>query len=103
MLDRDTLLRLNGLVQTIGPTTSWHRTAGKLINNHHFAITDNIVDIAMIEHVRPESRIEVVHQTDVAGIVETFTFTNQSGFSEQLLYMLMSILGEMYLLLLLIY
>ena len=82
VLNRGPLLRLNGLVQTIGPTAPRHRTSGKFVNNHHFTIADDIVDIAVIEHVGPQGCIEVVHQADMAGVVETLTLTNQTGFSK---------------------
>ncbi len=73
-LYRYPFLRLYRLVQPIGPAPSRHGAAGKLINDNHLAIADNVIDIFLKQHMGTQCRIKVMHQVNVSGVIERLTF-----------------------------
>ncbi len=70
VLDRDVLLRLDRLVQAVGPAPPLHQAPGELIDDHHLAVLHHIVLVAVEQVVRTQRRVEVMHQVDVGRFVE---------------------------------
>ena len=55
--DRDPLLRLDRLVQPVGPAPAGHHAARELVDDHHLgppvlALAHHVVDVAPLERVR---------------------------------------------------
>ncbi len=69
-LDRHALLRLDRLVQAVGPAPAAHQAAGELVDDDDFAVLHDVVLVAVVEMPRPQRRIDVVHQRDVGRVVE---------------------------------
>jgi len=93
-LDGDTFLRLDRLMQAIGPATTSHHAAGKLIDDDDLAVTHDIMLVAMIKRLRAQGSIEMMHQTDIAGVIQTGTLSQQTRFSQHRFCMLMPLLGH---------
>jgi len=68
-LDRHAFLRLDRLVQAVGPAATGQGAAGELVDDDHFAITDDVVDVALVDGVRAQRGVEVVHDGQVVGAV----------------------------------
>ncbi len=75
----------------------------ELIDDHHLAILDNVFNVALEQHMRPQRRHHMVHQDDVVGIVKARPLLQQAGLSQHLLNMLMALLAEESLARLLVY
>ena len=95
-------LRLYGLMQSVRPAPAGHRAAGELIDDDDFAVANDVLDIAFVERLRAQRRIQVMHQADVGGVVQALAFTQQSGFEHQLLHPLVAFFGQVHLLALLV-
>ena len=68
----DAFLGLDRLVQTIRPAPPRHRAAGELVDDDHLAVAHDVLDVAPVERMRAERRVQVMHQPDVAGFVQAF-------------------------------
>ena len=62
------LLRLNGLVQTVGVAPARHDTACKLIHDKHFIVLHHIVLVPEHEVIGPQSQNDVVLDLQVLRI-----------------------------------
>ncbi len=87
-------LRLDRLVQAVRPAPALHRAAGELVDDDHFAVADDVLDVAVIERVRAQRRVQVMHQADVGRVVQTLARLQQPGLGEQLLGALVARVGE---------
>ena len=79
MGDLNTLLGLNSLVQTLVVAASVHNTAGKLVNDKHLTVLDNIVNITLHYSVGTDSLLNVMRNGDVFGVVEVFDVEERLG------------------------
>src|SRR6185369_15023935 len=70
ILDDHPLFCLYRLVQAVRPAAPRHQTPGEFVDNHHLAVLDDIVDIALVHGMRPQSLIDMVEHDHVAGVVE---------------------------------
>ncbi len=95
-------LGLDRLVQAVRPATSRHRATGELVDDDHLAVPDDVLDVAAVERVRPERRVQVVHQPDVGRVVEALAFLQQAGLQEQFLDVLVAFVRQVDLLALLV-
>ena len=102
LLDLHALLRLDGLVQAVGPTPADHRPAGELVDDDHLAVLDDVVDVALEQPVRAQRRVQVMHQADVRRVVEALALGEDPGAREQLLDFLVPLLGQVRLFLFLV-
>ena len=72
-------------MQSIGPATSLHGTAGVFIDDDDFAVFNDVVNVAGEQRVRAQCSRYVVHQHDVArGVQRLALFHN--AFSHQQLF-----------------
>ena len=53
LADLDALLRLDRLVQALAPATPLHDPAGVLVDDLDLAVLDHVVDVALVERLRP--------------------------------------------------
>ena len=92
--DLDPLLGLDRLMQAVGPAPARHGAAGELIDDDHFALAHDVLHIALVERMRAQRRIQVMHQADVGGVVQALAFAQQADLRHQFFDLLMSVLGE---------
>src|SRR3989442_10472821 len=76
-LDRNILLGFDSLVQAVGPAAAGHQAAGELVDDDHLAVLDYVVPVPEEKVVRPERRVEVMHQVHVRRLVEAAPFGQQ--------------------------
>ena len=97
-LDRHAFLGFDGLVKTVAPAPACHEAAGELVDDHDLesvlALLHHIVLVAVVEMLRAQRCVHVVHQRDVGRVVETRAFDKQAGFAQQPLRVLVAVLGE---------
>ena len=53
-LDLDAFLRLDRLVQAVGPAPARHQAAGELVDDDDLAVLHDVVDVALEERVRAQ-------------------------------------------------
>ncbi len=69
-LDVGLFLGLDRLVQPLRQPPAMHHAAGELVDQDDLAIADDVVAVALIEHVGAQRLVDVVHHRDVDRIVE---------------------------------
>ena len=70
-LDLDLFLGLHRLVQPVAPAAAGHEAPGELVDDHHLAILDHVVDVALEEAVGAQRLVDVVQQRHVGRVVQT--------------------------------
>ena len=70
LLHLHSFLRLDRLVQAVGPLPPRHEAAGELVNDHHLAVLHDVVDVALVEMVGLERVVDEVGPLHVARGVE---------------------------------
>ena len=66
----DAFFGFDRLVDAVGVAPAVHQTAGKLVDDDHFAFFNDVLLIEMKEIPRFECRVELMRQLDIALIVE---------------------------------
>ncbi|NYH14005.1 hypothetical protein GGD41_001233 [Paraburkholderia bryophila] len=84
-LDLDVFLRLDSLMQTVGPAAARHQTAGEFVDDHHFVVLHHVVLIFEEQRVCAQRGVHVVHQRDVLRRVQAFALADQAPLGEQTL------------------
>ena len=102
-LDRHTFLRLDGLMQPIGPAPAHHQATGELVDDDHLAVLHHVVLVAMVERVGAERRVQVVHQGDVVRVVQARSWRQQLGLGEDVFGAFVPGFREQYLMRLLVH
>ena len=69
-LDGDVLLRLQRLVQAFRIAAAGHHAAGELVDDHDFAVADDVVLVDLEQLVGAQRLIDVVDEGGVGGFVE---------------------------------
>ncbi len=69
-LDLDPFLGLHRLVQAVAPAPPRHQPAGEFVDDHHLAVLDHVVDVALEQGVGLEGLVDVVQDLDVLRLVE---------------------------------
>ena len=64
-----TLFGFYRLVQSVTPTTACHQPSRELVDDHNLAVLVYIVLVAVVEVVGTQCRVQVMHQTDVRGVI----------------------------------
>ena len=65
-------LGFDRLMQTLVVTATEHNATGKLVNDQHLIVLDDVIDIAVHHAVRLDRLVDVVEQGDVFGIHQVF-------------------------------
>ena len=97
VLDRNVFLCLHRLVQSVGPAPTRHQAPGKLVDDDDLALLHHVVRVAQEQVLRPQCRIQVVHQVDEGRLVQTAPFRQQPDAREQLLRMFVARLRQQHL------
>ena len=85
------------LVQTVRPATSLHGTTGVLIDNDHFAVFYDVVDVAGEQRVGTQRGGHMVHQHDVARRVQRLALFHNAFSHQQLFDFHQTTLGQVHL------
>ena len=67
LLDLHLLLRLDSLMDAIGPAPSWHEASGVRVHNEHLAIVDHIVAVLQEERPGAQGLLEVPAEVRLLG------------------------------------
>ena len=70
LLDLHPLLRLDRLVQTVGPAPPVEDAARELVDDLHLVVGDDVVLVAPVEFLGPESLLELVDQVGGDHVVQ---------------------------------
>jgi hypothetical protein len=70
LADLHALLRLDRLVQPLAPAAPLHDAAGELVDDLDLALLDDVVDVALVQRLRLQRLHQVVHEDDVARVIE---------------------------------
>ena len=95
-------LRLDRLVQAVGPAAPGHQAAGELVDDDHLAVLHDVVLVAVVQRVRAQRGVQVVHQRDVVRVVQARARREQPGLREDRLRVLVALLGQQHLVRLLV-
>ena len=77
LLNWNTFFGFYSLVKAFSPTPPCHHTPGELIDNHDLTIANDVIDITLKQGVGTQCCIQMMHQTDVANIIETRSLVQQ--------------------------
>ena len=69
-LDLDAFLRLDRLMEAVGPAPARHEPPGELVDDEDLAVLHHVVDVALEERVGLERLRHVVEHVDLARVVE---------------------------------
>ena len=94
LLDGHAFLRLDGLMQTVGPAATGHGAAGEFVDNDHLSVLHDVIHIALVDGMGTQGRVQMMNQRDIRRIVEALTFFQQTGLDQQPLGILVTFLGE---------
>ncbi|OIQ76012.1 hypothetical protein GALL_423160 [mine drainage metagenome] len=97
LLNRHAFLGFDRLMQAVGPAAARHHATGKLVHDDNLAILHHVVLVAMEQRQRPQCGIQMMHQTDVGGIVQVGA-CQDARCHQQRFRMLVSGLGQQHLL-----
>ena len=84
VLDRDLFLRLDRLVQPVGPAPADHQAPGELVDDDDFAVLHHVVLVAVEKMVRAERRVQMVDQIDVRRLVQARARRQQADVRQDL-------------------
>jgi len=93
-LDRHAFLGFDRLMESFRPSPARHRAAGEFVDYDNLAVLDHIFDVALEQGMRTDRGIDVMHQGDIDGAVETVAFSEQTCLCEQALDMLVAHFGQ---------
>ncbi len=88
-------LCFDSLMQAVRPAAPRHRATREFIDDDDFAIADDVLDVAMVERMRTQRRVQVVHQANVGGVIEALARLEQARLGKQLFRPLVARVGEM--------
>ena len=57
-------------MEPVRPAAARHEATGELVDDDHFAVFDDVVDIELVELVRPQSLVHGVKRVHVLWFVE---------------------------------
>ena len=94
LADPHAFLGLDRLVQAVRPAPARHRAAGELVDDDDVRAAHDVLDVLLVEDVRAQRRVQVVHQADARRVVEALAFAQESGLLHQLLGLLEARFGQ---------
>ena len=97
-LDRDALLRFHCLVQAIRPAPARQGAAGEFIDDHHFVFAHDVIDVALVDRMRAQRRVQMVDHVDVLRGVQAVVLGQDAGAAQQRFGMLLAGFGQVHLL-----
>ena len=92
--DRHALLRLHGLVQSVGPAAPRHGAPGVFVDDHDLAVLNHVVDVALEQEMGAQRRVDVVQQAEIDGGIEAVVLIEHAEALELVLHQFVAALGE---------
>ena len=77
-------------MQAVGPAPARHGPAGKLIDDDHLVVLDDIIDVVMEQGVRPQRRVQMMQDGDVHRVVQAHARLHDLVIQQQLFHPLMA-------------
>ena len=96
-LDLHPLLGLDGLVQAVRPAPACHQATGEFVDDHHFTVLHHVLLVAVIQRVRAQRGIEMVHERNVGRLIEARALGQHAEARQNFLGVNVSVLGEQHL------
>ncbi len=56
--------------KTVRPAAAGHLAAREFVDDHHLIILHNVIDVALVQGVRPQSLVDVVNRLHVRRVVQ---------------------------------
>ena len=81
-------------MQPIAPAPARHQSAGKFVNDGDFVVLHDVMLVAVIELMRAQGRIHMVHQADIGGVVKARAFRQQASLGQQHFGVFMTVFGQ---------
>ncbi len=94
LADLDAFLGLHRLMQAVRPAPALHGAAGEFIDDDDFILAHDVLDIALVERMRAQRRVQVMHETNVGGVVQTLAFAQQSNLGHHILDLFVAVFGQ---------
>ncbi len=88
LADPHAFLRLDRLVQAVGPAPPRHGAAGELVDDDDVGAAHDVLDVLVVQGVRAQRGVQVVHQPDAGRVVEAVALAQQARFLHQRLGLL---------------
>ncbi len=88
-LHRHAFLRFHRLVQAVRPAPARQGAASEFIDDHHLAVADDVVHVALVDRMRAHRRIQVVDHVDVLRRVQALVLGEDAGTAQQAFRMLL--------------
>ena len=85
------------LVQAIAPAAACHQATGEFVHDDNFTVLHHIVLVTVEQVVRPQGGIHVVHEGNVARVVQARAFGQQAGLTQNALSVFVTLLGQKHL------
>ena len=93
-LDLHALFGFHRLVQAIAPAATGHQATGELVHDDDLTLLNHIVLVAVVQMLRSQSSVQVVHQRDVGGVIEAGAFRNQAHLCQHCFSLFVALLGQ---------
>ena len=93
-LHSDVLLGFQRLMQTFRIAASRHHAAGKLVNDHHFVVADDIILVALKQRVSAQRLIDMMHQRHIMRLIKR-PVGERARLAQQVFNMLIADFGQM--------
>ena len=96
-LDRDVFLRLDRLVQAVGPAAAGHDAAGVFVDDHHLALLHDVFDVAFVERIGAQqlgNGVDVLGDLGVARLRGEFLLLALLGRERRVLVEIAELGGE---------
>ena len=87
------LLGLERLVQPFGIAPARHHAAGEFVDDHDFAVADDVILVALEQLVGAQRLIDMMDERDVRRLVKR-SFLEDAGFAQQLLHIFVAGFGQ---------
>ena len=87
-------LGLDRLMQAIRQPPTTHHPAGKLVDQHHFVVLDDILLVAVEQFVRPQPLIDMVNDGGAFGIIQRLFARQNPGGAQPLFQKLVALFGK---------
>ena len=68
--DLDALFGLDRLVNALAPSATFKNSSGELVNNLHFAVLNDVVLVAVIQHCSFQSNLQLVDQVLLYFVIQ---------------------------------
>ena len=92
-LDLHVLLRLERLVEPFRVAPARHHAAGELVDDHHFAVADDVILVALEQSMGPKRLVHMVDEGRIVSVVEV-ALLQEAHLAQKLLHLLGAVLGQ---------